>query len=123
MRLLPFGLVCGLMGAHAICAEVTPPPTKVRQALKLDVFYQKHVDVGLRVCDYPTIQDYVGEAVIDTNTSRALIFQMAGALDQKTNHCDWSIHEDLTNLPRSALLHWMWQAKQGLPKVSVTLRY
>ena len=28
---------------------------------------KKHVDVGLRVADYPTIQDYVGEAVMDTN--------------------------------------------------------
>ncbi|SVD89013.1 uncharacterized protein METZ01_LOCUS441867, partial [marine metagenome] len=46
MRLFPFGLVCALMGAHAICAEVTPPPAKVRKALKLDAFYQKHVDVG-----------------------------------------------------------------------------
>ncbi len=77
---------------------------------------KKHVDVGLRVCDYPTIQDYVGEAVIDTNTSRALVFQMAGALDQQTNHCDWSIHEELTNLPRSALLHWMWQVKFAAAK-------
>ena len=28
---------------------------------------KKHVDVGMRVCDYPTIQDYVGEAIIDTS--------------------------------------------------------
>jgi len=77
---------------------------------------KKHVDVGLRVCDYPTIQDYVGEAVIDTNTARALVFQMAQALDQQTNHCDWSIHEELTNLPRSALLHWMWQVKFAAAK-------
>ena len=32
---------------------------------------KRHVDVGLRVADYPTIQDYVGEAVMDTNASRA----------------------------------------------------
>ena len=31
---------------------------------------KKHVDVGLRVADYPTIQDYVGEALMDTNASR-----------------------------------------------------
>ena len=30
-----------------------------------------HKDVGLRVCDYPTIQDAVGEAIIDTNADRA----------------------------------------------------
>ena len=46
MRLFSFGLVCALMGTHTICAEVTPPPNRVRQTLKLDDFYQKHVDVG-----------------------------------------------------------------------------
>jgi alkylation response protein AidB-like acyl-CoA dehydrogenase len=44
-----------------------------------------HHDVGMRVADYPTIQDYVGEAIMDTNASRALAFQMAGALDGLTN--------------------------------------
>ena len=29
-----------------------------------------HKDVGLRVCDYPTIEDAVGEAIMDTNASR-----------------------------------------------------
>ena len=77
---------------------------------------KKHVDVGLRVCDYPTIQDYVGEAVIDTNTSRSFVFQMAHTLDQRTNHCDSSIHRDLANLPRSAVLHWMWQVKFAAAK-------
>ena len=32
-----------------------------------------HKDVGLRVCDYPTIQDAVGEAIMDTNASRAMV--------------------------------------------------
>ena len=63
---------------------------------------KKHVDVGLRVCDYPTIQDYAGEALIDTNTSRAFVFQMARAMDELTNNCDWSIHGDVSRLPRSA---------------------
>src|SRR5438128_1719437 len=72
---------------------------------------KKHVDVGLRVCDYPTIQDYVGEAIIDTNTSRAFVYQMTTALDTLTNNCDWSIHQELTNLPRSTVLQWMWQVK------------
>ena len=31
---------------------------------------KKHKDVGMRVCDYPTIQDAVGEAIMDTNASR-----------------------------------------------------
>ena len=76
-----------------------------------------HVDVGMRVADYPTIQDYVGEAVIDTNASRALVFQMAKAMDDLTNDCDWSIHKgDVSVLPRAAVLHWMWQVKFAAAK-------
>jgi len=75
-----------------------------------------HVDVGMRVADYPTIQDYVGEAIIDTNTSRALLFQMAKALDDVTGNCDWSIHKDTKVLPRATLLHWMWQVKFAAAK-------
>jgi alkylation response protein AidB-like acyl-CoA dehydrogenase len=77
---------------------------------------KKHADVGMRVCDYPTIQDYVGEAVIDTNTSRALTFQMGKAMDELTNDCDWSLHRDLSALPRSQVLHWMWQVKFAAAK-------
>nr|MDT0667084.1 hypothetical protein [Micromonospora sp. DSM 115978] len=47
---------------------------------------KKHVDVGLRVCDYPTIQDYVGESVIDTNTVRMSVYSVAGAMDTATEH-------------------------------------
>ncbi len=72
---------------------------------------KKHVDVGMRVADYPTIQDYVGEAICDTNAARALVFQMAKAMDQLTNDCDWSIHRDVMALPRAQVLHWMWQVK------------
>ncbi|HVY52082.1 acyl-CoA dehydrogenase [Hypericibacter adhaerens] len=77
---------------------------------------KKHVDVGMRVADYPTIQDYVGEAIIDTNTSRAMVFQMAKAMDVATNNCDWSIHKDLSVLPRAKTLHWMWQVKFSAAK-------
>ena len=76
-----------------------------------------HVDVGMRVADYPTIQDYVGEAVIDTNTSRAFVYQMGKAMDDLTNNCDWSIHKgDVTVLPRATVLHWMWQVKFAAAK-------
>ncbi|MEM7226737.1 MAG: acyl-CoA dehydrogenase family protein [Pseudomonadota bacterium] len=77
---------------------------------------KKHVDVGLRVCDYPTIQDYVGEAIIDTNGARAFVFQMAQALDQATDHNDWSIHADPAHLPRADYLPWMWQVKFAAAK-------
>jgi alkylation response protein AidB-like acyl-CoA dehydrogenase len=77
---------------------------------------KKHIDVGLRVCDYPTIQDYVGEAIIDTNASRAFVFSMAQALDQATGGCDWSIHRDPYVLPRARLLPWLWQVKFAAAK-------
>jgi len=77
---------------------------------------KKHVDVGMRVADYPTIQDYVGEAIIDTNASRALTFTLARAMDDATNNCDWSLHKDLTVAPRAKTLPWMWQVKFAAAK-------
>jgi alkylation response protein AidB-like acyl-CoA dehydrogenase len=77
---------------------------------------KKHVDVGMRVADYPTIQDYVGEAISDTNAARAMVFQMARAMDEATNNCDWTLHGDLARLPRAQYLHWMWQVKFNAAK-------
>jgi alkylation response protein AidB-like acyl-CoA dehydrogenase len=77
---------------------------------------KKHVDVGMRVADYPTIQDYVGEAITDSNTCRSFVFLMAKAMDDATNNCDWSIHKDLKALPRAQFLHWMWQVKFSAAK-------
>ncbi len=82
---------------------------------------RRHVDVGMRVCDYPTIQDAVGEAIIDTNAARALTFQMAAALDEVTDNCDWSLHRDPKALPRADLLHWMWQVKFAAAKNVATV--
>ncbi len=70
-----------------------------------------HADVGLRVCDYPTIQDYVGESIIDVNSSRAFVFQLAQALDKATDHCHWQLHGEKEATPRTPLLHWLWQLK------------
>jgi alkylation response protein AidB-like acyl-CoA dehydrogenase len=75
-----------------------------------------HKDVGMRVADYPTIQDYVGEAIIDTNSCRSFNFMMAQAMDSVTNDCDWSIHTDLKALPRAQFLSWMWQVKFAAAK-------
>ncbi len=75
-----------------------------------------HKDVGMRVADYPTIQDYVGEAIIDTNACRSFNFMMAEAMDGVTNNCDWSLHKDLEALPRAQFLHWMWQVKFAAAK-------
>ena len=51
---------------------------------KRQVTRKTHADVGMLVANYPTIQDYVGEAVIDTNTSRAFVYQLTAAMDKKT---------------------------------------
>lgn len=57
------------------------------------------------------IQNSVGEAIMDTNASRCFVFSIAKLMDEVTNHCDWSIHQNLTAMPRSAYLHWYWEIK------------
>ena len=83
---------------------------------KKHVTRKKHVDVGMRVADYPTIQDYFGEAIIDTSACRLYTFSMGQLMDQLTNNCDWSLHADTSALPRSAYLHWYWQIKFSAAK-------
>jgi len=70
---------------------------------------KRHVDVGLRVADYPTIQDYVGEAIIDTNASRLLVLSVAQAMDQVTENNTVTLRPGHT--ARAQFLHWAWQAK------------
>ena len=41
---------------------------------------------------------------------------MGQLMDRLTNGCDWSIHADLSALPRSAYLHWYWQIKFAAAK-------
>ena len=72
---------------------------------------KKHLDVGMRVADYPTIQDYVGEAIMSTNACRAFSFMMGQQMDRVTGDCNWALHEDMTAMPRAAYLHWYWQIK------------
>ena len=72
-----------------------------------------HKDVGLRVCDYPTIQDAVGEAIMDTNASRNLVFSVANALDRVT---DGSQKKITNELARGNYLHWLWQIKFNAAK-------
>jgi alkylation response protein AidB-like acyl-CoA dehydrogenase len=70
---------------------------------------KKHVDVGLRVADYPTIQDYVGEAVMDTNASRLFAFSVAAAMDEATDHNTRMLAPG--EFARANFLHWAWQVK------------
>ena len=75
---------------------------------------KRHVDVGLRVCDYPTIQDYVGEAVIDTNASRIFALSVAQAFDRATDDNRRVLAPGTT--ARAQFLHWGWQLKFGAAK-------
>jgi alkylation response protein AidB-like acyl-CoA dehydrogenase len=75
---------------------------------------KRHVDVGLRVCDYPTIQDYVGEAVIDTNACRTFVLSVAEAFDRATDSNRRVLQPGTT--ARAAFLHWAWQMKFAAAK-------
>ncbi len=70
---------------------------------------KKHVDVGLRVADYPTIQDYVGEALMDTNASRLFVLSVAQAMDNETDNNTRKLEPG--ELARGNYLHWVWQIK------------
>ena len=75
---------------------------------------KKHVDVGLRVCDYPTIQDYVGECLIDTNSCRMFTLLIARAMDDVTGNNTLALTPG--NTARAAFLHWAWQIKFAAAK-------
>lgn len=70
---------------------------------------KKHVDVGMRVADYPTIQDYVGEAVMDTNACRLFVYSVAQACDRATDDNRRTLQPGET--ARADYLHWLWQIK------------
>ena len=70
---------------------------------------KEHRDTRKRVADYPTVQDYVGEAVIDTNASRLAVCSVAGALDRATDGNRRVLEPGTT--ARAAYLHWCWQMK------------
>jgi alkylation response protein AidB-like acyl-CoA dehydrogenase len=70
---------------------------------------KRHVDVGLRVADYPTIQDYVGEAVMDTNATRTFVLSVAEAMDRATDNNTKQLAPG--EFARANYLHWAWQIK------------
>jgi alkylation response protein AidB-like acyl-CoA dehydrogenase len=63
----------------------------------------------MRVADYPTIQDYVGEAVMDTNAARLFVFSVAQAFDGATDDNKRVLEPGQT--ARADFLHWAWQIK------------
>ncbi len=54
---------------------------------------------------------YFGDSIMDANASRCFVFHIAAEMDQRTNKMDWAPHAELTYMPRSSLLHWLWQLK------------
>ena len=71
---------------------------------------KRHVDVGMRVADYPTIQDYVGEAVMDTNASRLFVLSVAQAMDGATDE-QHARSSSRASSRAANFLHWAWQIK------------
>lgn len=67
---------------------------------KKHVMRKAHADVGMRICDYPSIQDYFGDCLSSTSTSRAFSLMMCQIMDKVTNNNDWTLHSDLTYTPR-----------------------
>jgi alkylation response protein AidB-like acyl-CoA dehydrogenase len=63
----------------------------------------------MRVADYPTIQDYVGEAVMDTNAARLFTLSVAQAMDGATENN--TVNPGPGELARGNFLHWAWQIK------------
>ncbi|MFO7571539.1 MAG: acyl-CoA dehydrogenase family protein [Gaiellaceae bacterium] len=70
---------------------------------------KRHVDVGMRVADYPTIQDYVGECLMDTNASRLFVASVAQAMDKETDDNTKTL--EVGDVARANYLHWAWQIK------------
>ena len=70
---------------------------------------KRHADVGMRVADYPTIQDYVGEAVMDTNACRLFVYSVSQACDIATENNTRVLAPGET--ARADFLHWLWQIK------------
>ena len=74
-----------------------------------------HKDVGLRVCDYPTIQDDVGEAIIDTNAvALHELPDRAGADEVTDGATGGSTASGRVRARR--LLPWLWQLKFAAAK-------
>ena len=63
----------------------------------------------MRVADYPTIQDYVGEAVMDTNACRLFTLSVAQAMDNATDNNTRVLAPG--EIARADFLHWAWQIK------------
>jgi alkylation response protein AidB-like acyl-CoA dehydrogenase len=68
----------------------------------------------MRVCDYPTIQDAVGEAIIDTNAVRFMNYGIAKAMDDVTEKGQKRLEP--AEYARGDFLPWLWQLKFAAAK-------
>ncbi|XP_037085486.1 probable acyl-CoA dehydrogenase YngJ [Pollicipes pollicipes] len=84
--------------------------------VKKHVTRKTHGDVGMRVCDYPTIQDYFGQCVCETSAIRLMCASLATSLDQVTDNNSWDKHTDLDYMPRAQFVIWLWQLKYASSK-------
>lgn len=65
----------------------------------------------MRVADYPTIQDYFGEAIMETNAASSFVFSIAKLMDGITNNV---IGQFIKISPQCHVLltyNWYWQIK------------
>lgn len=81
---------------------------------KAHVMRKTHKDVGMRVGDYPTIQDYFGECITETNRSRALCYTVAQAMDQASDGGQKVLQPG--EFACAEYLLWLWQVKFSAAK-------
>ncbi|XP_018011435.1 probable acyl-CoA dehydrogenase fadE25 [Hyalella azteca] len=77
---------------------------------KKHVTRNAHGDVGMRVCDYPAVQDHFGSSLTATTAARLTLFSLCQQLDRVSNNNDWSLETTL-KLPRSPYTFWLFQVK------------
>uniref|UniRef100_A0A6A7FXG2 Acyl-CoA dehydrogenase fadE25 n=1 Tax=Hirondellea gigas TaxID=1518452 RepID=A0A6A7FXG2_9CRUS len=84
-----------------------------------------HADVGMRVCDYPIVQDYFGGCLSSTNSCRGMLLLLCQGLDQATDNCNWNRYADPKWNPRENFKVWLWQSKletsENVIKVTQTM--
>ncbi|XP_042866548.1 inducible nitrate reductase [NADH] 1-like isoform X2 [Penaeus japonicus] len=102
---------CGIVYFTSLASAWNGIALACLDVAKKHVTRKAHADMGLRVCDYPSVQDYFGECVISTNSSRGLLLLLLQAVDDATQNNKWALHSDHSFLPRTPFQHWLWQAK------------
>ena len=81
---------------------------------KAHVMRKTHKDVGMRVGDYPTIQDYFGECITETNRARSLSYIVAQAMDKASDNGQIALGPG--EFACADYLLWLWQVKFSAAK-------